>query len=137
MSKRRHNRKQNRVRQEQGEPVLPLTTSFTDFSQTVTTTDTLTGIAAQNVSLIGKFAFFVENLGNNNANVYCELSPDNTHWFMVNGVQLETAAPNNNIILNNYYNQVWPMFAHYARITYQSSTAGNSTQLLIYYQAQS
>jgi len=56
--------------------------SFTEYSETATTTDTYTGSTAQDVSTMATYTMFVKNTGaTNSATVKLQISPNNTDWL--------------------------------------------------------
>lgn len=89
----------------------------------VVTSDTMQTTATLNI-LMFNYTYTVINIGANPATVSLQLSPDNIHWYtdeplqIVGPGQIMTLVPNT---INKY-----------ARLTYQSTNIGQSTNLAVY-----
>lgn len=120
----------NRAIKTDSEGVVQVTSSrtFTNVSQSVSTTDTYAGSTSQDISLQSSSVFFVNNAGANPANIKVQISPDNTLWVDDSSESTITASAVTALGITK--------FANYARIAYKSENSGQSTDLTIIYQAQ-
>ncbi|GAV24128.1 hypothetical protein ciss_00610 [Carboxydothermus islandicus] len=104
--------------------------TFTEYSETGTTTDTYTGSTAQDVSTMATYTMFVKNTGTtNSATVKLQISPNNTDWL--DDSAEVTLTPGSSTALSA------STFLRYIRVAYKSTLLGQSTDLNIIFQGQS
>lgn len=106
--------------------------SFLEIPNTsVATGDTFTPLATVTTSVLGTYSFFIYNAapGSNTADAQIEISANGTNWF----VDVSTASP---ISVGSVDVLVPKRFLKYTRLSYKSTTTGQSTTIDVYFNAQ-
>ncbi|RJQ09469.1 MAG: hypothetical protein C4551_03925, partial [Bacillota bacterium] len=93
------------------------------------TGDTYTGATARDIGEQSQFSFAVKNTGaTNGATVKIQISPNNSDWIDDTAETNVAAASSVALVPGKYL--------RYARVAYKSQTAGQSTSVTVWYQAQ-
>ncbi|MEW6723985.1 MAG: DUF6385 domain-containing protein [Bacillota bacterium] len=102
--------------------------SFTEASQVVSTATDYAGSTSRDVSEQETYSFAVKNTGSTyTATIKLEISADNSDW--VTDSSETTVGTSTTVIITP------GKYLRYARIAYKSTTAGNDTSLVVWYQA--
>lgn len=103
--------------------------SFVEVAYPVTqTADTFTPLSPVTTANLGTYSFFVYNAGPNAANLHVEISADSSHWY-VDVLSTGLAAGSVDVLVPS-------RFLKYTRLSYASATAGASTTIDVFFNAQ-
>ncbi|MEW6031567.1 MAG: DUF6385 domain-containing protein [Bacillota bacterium] len=99
------------------------------YEANLATGDTYAGATARNVGEQSQFSFAIKNTGaSNGATVKLQISPNNSDWI--------DDSAETNVGAGSTIAMAPAKYLRYARIAYKSQTAGQSTSLTVWYQAQ-